>query len=324
MEEKMKKHKILLVVISALTAVGMIFAAACGGGYSETQNGEKLALLDLAVDFGAAKATYNLGEELDTSGLFCSAKIIDVETGAVTVDEDIADDVVIDGSEFNNQVVGIYNVYVRYTYADVTREKSYPVEVVGKDATFGGIVVEYVAGTVDRVTLQTGVTQTEITVGNSIVVKQVDASGNVTGTLSPSDYDVGLYKGSVKQNSWTVGGGAYTIRATLKSNPNVSSFVSYYVIDDMVDMTFDSANSVVTQTAGEDVISSTWKFIITYQSGATKVVTLDMDGFIYALDSSLDGTKKAGIGYASIQYKEKSALGVETSKVFSVTYTVTD
>ena len=52
----MKKHKILLAVISALMATGMIFAAACGGGYSETQNNDKLALLDLVVDFGAAKA----------------------------------------------------------------------------------------------------------------------------------------------------------------------------------------------------------------------------------------------------------------------------
>ena len=48
----MKKHKILLAVISALMATGMIFAAACGGGYSETQNNDKLALLDLVVDFG--------------------------------------------------------------------------------------------------------------------------------------------------------------------------------------------------------------------------------------------------------------------------------
>ena len=90
----MKKHKILLAVISALMATGMIFAAACGGGYSETQNNDKLALLDLVVDFGAAKSSYNLGEELDTSMLFCSAKLINVDTNEVTVNEDIKNNIV--------------------------------------------------------------------------------------------------------------------------------------------------------------------------------------------------------------------------------------
>ncbi len=309
----MKKHKILLAVISALMATGMIFAAACGGGYSETQNNDKLALLDLVVDFGAAKSSYNLGEELDTSMLFCSAKLINVDTNEVTVNEDIKNNIVIDDSEFDSSVVGIYNIYVSYTHAGVTRVKSYPVEVIGKDAAFGGIEVEYAAGTVNSVTLVPGTIQTTIS-SDGIIVKQVDASGNVTGTLSSSEYDVELYKGTVKQDSWTVGGGAYTIMVTLKSNPQISNFVSYYVIDDLKTISFSGET---TQPVGEDIISSTWRFTLTYNSGATKVVTAD-DVSISNFVTTRTGTRKA-----PVVYTEFSGRGGTATLECRVEYTIT-
>jgi len=317
MEAEMKKHKILLVVISALMAVGMIFAAACGNGYSESHNDDSQALLDLIVDYGAAKQSYNLNEELDTSRLICAARYVNVETGAVEEpDVDLTvDEVDIDDSEFNNKVVGIYNIYVSYTHAGVTRTKSYPVEVIGTNAEFGGIVVEYSGN--NRVELQAGTTTTTIS-SEGLTVKRVDASGNVSDTISPSDYDIELYKGTVKQDGWTVGGGAYTIRATLKSDPTISNFVSYYVIDDIDSITFDTATGVVSQAKGEDVISSTWRFTVTYKSGASKVLTAE-DVTISNLDTSRTGTRKA-----PVIYTEFSGRGGTQTVNCRVEYTITE
>lgn len=322
MEEKMKKHKLLLVLLSALLATGMIFAAACGG-YSETQNGDKQALLDLVVDFGNAKKKYNLGDELDTSSLFCSAQLINVETDEVTVDEDIADDITIDDSEFDSSVVGIYNIYVSYTRSGVTRTKSYTVEVIGTDAAFGGIEVEYAAGTVNKVTLQPGTQTTTITT-DGIVVKQIDTSGNVTGTLSSSDYNLELYKGTVKQESWTVGGGAYTIRATLKSNPQISNFVSYFVVDDITDFTFDSSSAVTQQKVGKDVMSPTWKFTVTYNSGASKVVTADDVTITNLITSRVTTNTSVGYRVATVIYTEFSGRGGSVTKEAKINYVVTE
>lgn len=324
MEEKMKKHKILFAVISALLAVGMIFAAACGGGYSETQNDDKQALLDLVVDFGNAKKEYKIGEEIDTSRLFCSAKFINVETGEESVDEDIEDDIIIDSSEFDSSVVGIYNIYVSYTHAGVTRVKSYPVYVIGVDAAFGGIEVEYAAGTNNKVTLQPGTTATTIP-QDGIIVKRVDNNGNVTDTLPASDYVLELYKGTVKQDSWTVGGGAYTIRATLKSNPQVSSFVSYYVVDDLKTFTLNSG-AVTEQKVGDDVMSSTWTFTATYNSGASRIVTADDVTITNLVTDTTTNNPLLGVNHrvATVVYTEFSGGGGTVSKELKIQYVVTE
>ncbi|MDE6356526.1 MAG: hypothetical protein K2L67_04710 [Clostridia bacterium] len=318
----MKKHKILFAVISALLAVGMIFAAACGGGYSETQNDDKQALLDLVVDFGNAKSKYNLGEELDTSRLFCSAKFIDVETGEESVDEDIEDDIIIDSSEFDSSVVGIYSIYVSYTHAGVTRVKSYPVQVIGTDAEFGGIEVEYAAGTNNKVTLQSGTTTTTIP-QDGIIVKRVDNNGNVMDTLPSSDYVLELYKGTVKQDGWTVGGGAYTIRATLKSNPKVSNFVSYYVVDDLKTFTLN-AGAVTEQKVGDDVMSSTWTFTATYNSGAARIVTADDVTITNLITTRVTTNTAVGYRVATVTYTEFSGRGGTVSKELKIQYVVTE
>ena len=111
-----------------------------------------------------------------------------------------------------------------------------------------------------------------------------------------------------------MGGGAYTIMVTLKSNPQISNFVSYYVIDDLKTISFSGET---TQPVGEDIISSTWRFTLTYNSGATKVVTAD-DVSISNFVTTRTGTRKA-----PVVYTEFSGRGGTATLECRVEYTIT-
>lgn len=328
----MLKLKRLIPALLSVVFAFAICASACdngnkgeqGKGQEEQISNDKSALISIKIDTYGVKKSFALGDEFTAAGLQVTANFKNVDTDEVSSD-DVSDDVVVDSSNYDANKVGSYDIHVSYTHAGVTRTDSYVVKVNAAEPKFGGITVEYEEGFNNKQNMQYNVSAVTIP-NDKLIVKKVDANGEVGETLSASDYNVDLYLGSVKQSSWSVGGGAYTLLVSLKSDPDVTNFVNYYVIDQLTSLVWNkTAAGTVTEidqwSSDKQVkeMASTWKFTAYYLSGASKPVTVADAGVTYSCNVETSGSQPV-----SVVYTDYNALGVKEDEDTSVTVTVNE
>lgn len=315
----MFKLKRFIPALLSVVFAFAIFASACK---SEKNSIDKNALVGITLDTSKAKKSYELGEKFSAADLVVYATMKDIDSGLETQKE-VSKKAKIDSSKYVATSVGTYEIFVSYTHAGVTRSDSYKVDVNKSEPQFGGITVEWSDSVVNTQNLS--LTVKTITIPqDQLVVKKVDKDGNAGEILTSKDYNVELYLGSVKQSSWTVGGGAYTVLVSLKSNPNVNNFVNFYVVDKLNSMKWlDTADGTVTEIEQWSTdyavrqMASTWKFEIGYISGAKKTVTIADPGLTYTCNVEVAGQKVINIAYSAL-----NAIGETEKKDAAVTINV--
>lgn len=314
----MRKLKRLVYVLLGAALALSVFASACDSSQGASKPDTALVGLTLETDY--AKKTFEFGEPYSSESLVVNAILKNVKTELETP-TDVTAKAQIDSSAYNSEVAGKYEIYVSYTHAGVTRSTGYEVEVKAKEPVFGGITVEYVQGFENTHKLGYGELVTDIT--PQLVVKRVNGEGEVAEELSANDYNTELYLGSVKQSSWQVGGGAYTIIVSLKSDPSVTNFINYYVVDTCQSIKFDANPEAVTaidQWSNDSEVkamAATWKFTVSYLSTASKALTVADAGVSYKCNPEVDGQQSV-----SVMYTERDALGDEVTRTTVVPITV--
>ena len=310
----MKKFKhvvpFLLAMIMAL-AIPMAGCESCG-----EENKEKI-LQSISINTDNAKTIFVDGDDFTSEGIIVKASFSVSGSEALEEVNLESADYQLDSTAFVKDVVGKYPIKVSYTFADVTKESAYEVEVkVPSD----GLEVTLTDGTPDTYTL-TATQPTVVIDTTKIVVKEVDKYGLVGSEVT--GYTTKLFKGqeeiTLTDGKATVGSGAYAIWVEKASDvyPGFTrtSFTLVYVNDDLV--SFEKKEGVFTQSMGEDVMSKTWVFTATYASGATKDITAADCEF------EIDTMTVVENAAATVTYSDFNAKGEKVTKSVDITYTVT-
>ena len=261
----MKRTKLLLsMLVGLLLAFVMVFAVACEGkgGASEgtpnvrpappvsekqpgdvgiTPGDDTQTLSLLGISIGTEGDTdFRKGDEFTTGALVIVATYLDSEiepdplnpNANLKVEEVLSTDenLIIDSSDYNNQRVGKYTIYVSYKYIDTTCTVSYNVTVSPVEPAYGGIVVELAPGKDNSFTLDAS-SNSVLIPDDIVVVYAINSNGEKDSSPLPSsDYTVKLYLGStpVTGNTATANG-VYSLVVTLISNPAAQDFITVYV-----------------------------------------------------------------------------------------------
>lgn len=350
----MKRTKLLLSMLaSCLLAFVMVFAAACDGnktgsvrpapevpeksaselGVTEGNSDSNKALIGLTIPT-LPKTEFRTNEEFESDGIFVRATYLDSTIAPDPLDPEAnliierinteggESGYVIDSSDFDNTRVGIYTIYVSYTYLGVTCTASYHVSVVGDDPAYGGIVAKLANGKSDSHNL-TG--ESVVIPDDTVAVYEIQADGTESSTpLAADKYDVNLYLGSKKlENNTASENGVYSLVASLKDDATKQDFIPVYVVNPVVSIELiqDAAGARYSQAAGnQDKISGTWQYTLTYANSSTKVIKGDNAGLSVEIDTKTVQEDQT----ATVTYTEKDAKGVEHKVTCQVTYTITE
>lgn len=348
----MKRTKLLLSTIASfLLAFVMVFAAACNNngdtgsvrpapqvpekpagdlGITEAGEDDKLSLMKIVV-VESPRDIYQVGDEFESTGIRVRAYWLDssIEPDPLDPDANIKydwvdeEDLVIDPVDFNSSRVGVYNIYVSYTYRGVMRLTSYPVTVKAQDPVFGGIVAKLADGKSDTYSLSAG--QSSVIINKDILaVYAIGTNGEAGETaLDPELYDADLYLGTQKMtDNAATQNGVYSFVATLKSDKSQQDYIPVYVVNAVsaIELDTSATGGVFEQVEGKDTISSTWTFKVTYSNGTTKTVKAGDAGLTITLDTTVVGENKT----ASVKYVENDSKGTPHEVTCTVTYTVTE
>lgn len=339
----MKKTKLFLsVFVSLLLALVMVFAVACNGtqgggvrpapevpdkpagdlGITEGPEGETKSLLGITIAT-MPRTSYSLNQAFTSAGMTVRATYLDstiepdpLNPNANLVNENIpAANYVVDSSDFDSSRVGVYSIYVSYTYLGVTCATSYRVTVNAADPVYGGIIAELVGE--DTYTLSA--TETSVVIEKDIIaVYAVQEDGSKAETpLDAELYNADLYLGSKKiENNEATENGVYSLVATLVEDESKQDFVPVYVVNSVVSIELDAtAGGVFEQEASsQDGITGTWQFTVTYSNGTTKTVKAGDAGLTIEADTRTAGQNKT----ANVTYVEDGKTVTCT-----VTYTIT-
>lgn len=178
---------------------------------------------------------------------------------------------------------------------------------------------------VSGLTIKKGVTEyslTTLTINvdlSDIKVYNASAGGVEMDELTSDKYTLSYYKGKQEITAVdfaTAGPGTYNIWAKSKENDKAEAFVIIYVLDKPTKI--EMIEGETTQCRGPVTISNTWKFRVTYASGATKEVGKD-DISISGLTTALAKENAK----ATVSYSDVNAKGVKTEVKTEVTYSVT-
>ena len=319
----LKLKRLIPAMLSVIFAFA-ICTTACKDEQGATIDQNALVGINLVTN--EVKKSYELGEQFTSENLVVNAVMKDIDSGFEST-QDVSSAAKVDSSEFDANKVGTYAIFVCYSHAGVTRSDSYDVTVNASEPVFGGITVEYAEGVETTKYLEVdpngGISKATIP-QDKLIVKKVNTNGEVGETLPASEYNVDLYLGTVKQSSWTVGGGAYTLLVSLKSDPKVTNFVNYYVVDQLSNLQWDqNAAGTVTQIDQWSTdyavkqMAATWQFKAWYVSGAVKTVTTADAGISYTCNVEENGPKDI-----SVTYTDVNAIGEVQSAKGTVKITV--
>lgn len=307
----MKKFKhvvpFFLAMVMAL-AIPLAGCSSCGNKDDDDDKDKDVVTLEsVSVDASNAKTEYFVGEEFSSEGLVVTVSFSD--STKVTCE---TNEYTVDSSAFKNDAAGVYTIRVSCTFDDVTKDDSYSVTVTALPE-FEGLEVTFVEGTQDTYTLTADTTKVEIDT-TKIVVKEVNDDGTVGGVIT--DYTAKLFKGqeeiTLTDGKAMVEAGAYAIwveKASEVSSFNRTGFVLVYVNDRMTG--FEFKEGTLSQPAGIDVISNTWKFTATYVTGATKEISAEECAF--AADTFTVGSNSVVVTYTD--YDAKGNYETLTAKV---------
>ncbi len=309
----MKKFKrvipFLLAMITAL-AITLAGCNSCNNGNND-DGGEKAVLQSISVDASNAKTDYFIGEQFTAQGLTVTAVLTNPDK-TVALSED---DYTVDSSAFNSSEAGVYAIGISYTFDGVTKNGAYNVTVKARPE-FEGLEVKLAEGTEDTFNLSAETKKVEIDT-TKIVVKEVNDDGSVGNEIT--DYTAKLFRGKeeipLTDGKAMVGAGAYAIWVEKISDVtsfNRTGFVLVYVNDTMTG--FEFKEGTLSQPAGVDVISDTWKFTATYVTGVTKEIasancSFDLDTFT------------VGKNTVTVTYTDYDAKGTGVTKTTDVEYT---
>lgn len=336
------------MLASCLLAFVMVFATACNDNKGSVRRAPEVpekSASELGVTEGTEdtksllgievttlpKTQYNLDETFTSDGMQVRATFLDstiepdpLNPNANLINQVInASDYTVDSNDFNNKRVGVYTIYVSYTYLGVTRTASYDVTVNGADPAFGGIVVELASGKNDTYTLSDS--NVSATISDDLVdVYAVGADGEAESTplTAGTDYEVQLYLGAKEiENNVATENGVYSLVASLKDDATKQDFIPVYVANPVASISRVESVGSTTQGVGpKDKISSTWQFTVTYANGVEKTVKAGSAGLtIPALTVGTVGTRPV-----TVTYKETDALGTQHTVTCSVSYEITD
>ena len=252
-------------------------------------------LQSILLNVEGVKTEYAYGEEFDTSKKpAVSAKYASVEslikyeetkhliTGAAELEykTETVTDVKVDYGQYNKDAVGTYVIYVSYTHANVTRSANYEVKVVGVTPAIGGITIELKEGfdTEYYISGPEGVNIENISEGFSVynvdANLEVDRTEEIPAKAEETDgYTLSYFKNGEKiDNLQGLQKGVYTVYATYNST---SAFFFIEILDPVtkIELKADDETAVFTQVQSPvESMTSTWNFVVTYNSGLTKEV----------------------------------------------------
>ena len=311
----MRKQALIIAVLSVFALTALF--SACG---IKTY---VLELKSIDVNTENAKTEYFTGDDFTDEGIEVTAEIAKA-TGVNEKKTLSMGEYEINSASFNKYQPGVYRIVVSYTLEGVTKKASYDVTVTERE--YDGLSVSLKEGETDTYRL-TAPFDLDVT---KISVKETDSYGNLTDA-EVQGYTTKLFKGKkeiaiVNGKARITEDGAYQIWVEKASDVQAfyvrKAFVTVYVLDDVKTLAFDSSaeGTLTTQTEGKDEISETWKFIVTYESGKTKVVGSKDVKFITPCDTSAAGENLT----ATATYTEKNAKAQSiTTTEADVTYSVT-
>lgn len=290
----------------------------------------------LTLDTTNVKKLYVIGEDtvINQSGLV--ATLTTYTPGGNPVSKDVTSSVFVSWNTIKLNKEDVYTVNVFY-YGVITVQESFTVEVIQPRS---GLSVSLLDGVVagatiaeDKLSASIKLTSANNSVAidtSKIEVRKSDKYGVLIDeviTLGP-DYTVKVYKEQTEVTDVTnLHGGIYQIWVSTQivdsyGEPyEVAGFAPIYVDDTLESLAFKSGTT--TQEMGKDVISSTWVFTATFESGATEDVTMAQIRASGSVSSSFNTTVAGNNKTANVNYRYVSASGVTTTKSATVTYTIT-
>jgi len=306
----MRKIKRILPFILAICMVfSLCFSLACSTG-----NGKELQSLEL--DTSNAKVDFSLGEEYSSKGLVVTAIYKSGNKATINTSE-----VTIDKGSYDAYTKGTYEITVSYSSEGTSASATYNVNVV--DALFGGLVVTLKTGRQSKYTLSASNNRVNFTnAATWIEVRKPDENGEAdmnAPALDRSLYTVKIYKGADEvEDLSAVNRGIYQIWASVydeKEDFTYEGFTLITVFDDIKSIAFKEGTTQ--QAKGlREVMTPTWKFTVTYNSGDTEVV--DKTNNCLKI-SSINPNVAANNGTATVTYQEP-----ETNvRTVDVNYTLT-
>ncbi len=313
----MRKQSVIIAVLAVFAMTMMLSACGISTTVSKLQS--------VSVDVENAKTEFFTGEEFTADGIKVTAEIKMANSNTPTIKTLSASEYEVNSDSYNKFQPGKYTIKVSYTYDGETKTATYDVTVGSRE--YDGISVQLKDGVEDTYHLTSPV---EIDTA-AIVVKQTDQFGNLLDDVA-TGYTTSLYKGkeevALEGGKATITeGGAYQIwvekPSTVQPFYTLKAFVTVYVLDDVLTLTFDETaeGTLTTQEEGSDEISETWQFTVTYESGKTKTVSAKDVDFTVKPDTSVAGENLT----ASATYTEKNAKSESaTTSEATVTYTVTE
>lgn len=296
-------------IIPFVLAVCMVFSLCCFVGCSTAE------LQSLSIDATDAKTEFMLGQEYSSTGLVVTANYSTGESEAVDLSS-----VTIDSSKYDPYTKGTYEISVSYSDENGSASATYNVSVV--DALFGGLVVTLKDGWPAKYTLSAGTPTVSFTKAPDwIEVRKPDKNGEVdmsSSALSKDSYTVKVYKGADEVSDLSaVNRGYYHIWASMYDETEDYTYEGFTTI-----RVFDDVSSIVwkegtlSQVKGlRELMTPTWKFTVTYNSGDTDVVDRTSP---YISISSINPNVAATSGTATVKYQEPDTREQTTS----VTYTL--
>lgn len=282
-------------------------------------------LKSITVDATKAKTEYEQGDSFTSAGIVVTASI-QKSNSSTPETVDVTSSAVVDSSSFNGEVAGEYGIIVSYTLNGVTVRDTYIVSVA---AVYMGVNVVLSDEVSDTVYLSSENSTADLsTIIDGIEVRTPDRyEGSIDLDADPLDasaYTVSLIKGKeeIDSEDWSsLGEGVYQIWVTLNSKIGsyvFKGFTLIYVVDQPVSIAFngEAAGTITEQQVGKDIISSTWNYVVTFGTGATKDIT--SSDVTVDIDTRVVGENKI----ATVTYDTEDALGTPVTLSTTVTYTI--
>lgn len=293
--------------------------------------------VSISLDASAAKTQFIVNDEdFSTSGLkvyrtlttFEGDKKEELAAGAYTV---------LQGG-FDKTKTGTYTITIQYDYLLHSFKDEYEVKVT--DAR-QGIEVAFKEDKAENETIVlAGTTDAVATADLSefaswITARKADKYGNVPADAAALDLTaegttVKLYEGETEiTDASALSSGVYTImvetadKDAAGNDCTLCGFVNVWVVDNLKSLTFkDTAeNTKTTQLAGKDIISKTWQFVATYESGRVETVTTSNKNIAIENLRTTEATEEAG-SVATVSFTSVNSQLKETVKTAEVTYIV--
>lgn len=155
---------------------------------------------------------------------------------------------------------------------------------------------------------------------DDLKVFAVNEEGN--RKIEIEEYNVSFYQdNNLVSDISLVNAGRYQLWVEANINNGnylASTFEFIYVNASLKTFKVDTTTGVFTQKAGDDVMSQTWRFILTYQNGSERHLSIDSAGMSYEKLNFITNTK--GVHSFVVKYTEEN----NESRQCAVSYEITE